>query len=218
MTDLIWPIEREPNKPITLAETDMVKIDGHSVDIPVSVALHLYPFPRVEIESIALSDLANRRDHLAIELRDSARLDVRLGALHFNPEKAILIPTSQPVVVIDEGSALKEVSFAILNFPKFYGQQDKWINNNGEHCVRIPQTRLETSEWRIDITGVPNIGEAEEILKQSRGHGITYEGSIIRLDGEMFQANDVEPLLEALRVFLSLARVTCPRCLYHRLC
>ena len=205
MTDLIGPIEREPNKPITLAETDIVKIDGHSVDIPVSVALHLYPFPRVEIESNAFSDLANRRDHLAIELRNSAQLDVRLGALHFNPEKAILIPASQPATVIDKKSALKEVSFAILDFPQFYGQQDKCINN-GEQCVRIPQARLETSEWRIDITGVPNIREAEEILKQSRGHGITYEGSIIRLGGETFQANDVEPLLEALRVFLSIAR------------
>ncbi len=205
MTDLIRPIESEPNQPIPLVETDIVKIDGQSVNIPVGVVLQLYPSPRVEIELNTLSNLTRGGDRLEIELRNGARLEVLLGALYFNPEKVILIPVSQPVTVIDNDCPLQEVSFAVLDFPQFYGMQDKWIDD-GEQCVRIPNARLETSEWWIEITGVPNIREAEKALKQSRGHGITYKGSITCSDGATFLAKDVEPLLEALRFFLSIAR------------
>ena len=205
MTDLIRPIESEPNQPIPLMETDIVKIDGQSVNMPVGVVLQLYPSPRVVIESNTLSDLTRGGDRLEIELHNGARLDVRLETLSFNPEKVILIPVSQPVTVIDNDFPLQEVSIAILDFPQFYGMQDKWIDD-GEQCARIPNARLETSEWGIEITGVPNIGEAAKALKQSRGHGITYKGSITRSDGATFLAKDVEPLLEALRFFLSIAR------------
>lgn len=206
MTDLNMPTKFEPNLPIPLVETGIVSIDGKRVDIPVRVVLHLYPSPRVVIEADTLSELAQMGNRRKIVLHNGARLEVQLGTLSFNPEKVILIPVSQPVTVIDNDSPLQEVSFAILDFPQFYGIQDnKWIDD-GELCVRLPNARLETSEWWIEITGVPNIGTAEEALKQSRGHGITYKGSITRPEGTTFLAKDVEPLLEALRFFLSIAR------------
>ena len=205
MTDLIRPATFEPNQPITLVETHIVNIDGQSVDIPVSVVLQLYPSPRVVIESDTLSDMTRGEHRKRIELRNDARLDVLLGTLPGNPEKVILIPASQPVNVIDKDLPLKEVLFAVLDFPQFYGKQDNWIND-GEQCSRIPYAKLETSDWSIDLTGIPNIGRAEETLKQSRGHGITYNGSVTRSDGSTFGAKDVEPLLEALRLFLSIAR------------
>ena len=205
MTDLTMPAKFEPNLPIPLVETGIVTIDGQRVDIPVSVVLNLYPSPRVVIEADTLSDLAHMEKSREIVLHNGARLDVRLETLSFNPEKVSLIPVVQPVTVIDNNLPLQEVSIAILDFPQFYGMQDKWIDD-GEHCVRIPNSRLGTSEWWIEITGVPNIGEAAKALKQSRGHGITYRGSITRSHGTTFLAKDVEPLLEALRVFLSIAR------------
>jgi len=205
MTDLIRSAKFEPNLPIPLVETGIVIIDGQRVDIPVSVVLHLYPSPRVVIEADTLSDLAHMGNRREIVLHNGARLDIRLETLSFNPEKVNLIPVSQPVTVIENNSPLQEVSIAILDLPQFYGMQDKWIDD-GEACVRIPNARLETPEWWIEITGVPNIGEAAKALKQSRGHGITYKGSITRSDGTTFLAEDVEPLLEALRFFLSIAR------------
>ncbi len=144
-------------------------------------------------------------DRKRIELRNDARLDVQLGTLPGNPEKVMLLPSSQPVNVIDKDWPLREVSFAILDFPQFYGKQDKWIND-GEQCIRIPYAELETSDWSIDLTGISNIRGAEETLKQSTGHGLTYNGSITRSDGSTFGAKNVEPLLEALRLFLSIAR------------
>ena len=205
MTELNRPAEFEQNQPIPLEETDIVNIDGQSVDIQGSVVFQLHPSPRVVFESDTLSDLTRRERHKRIELRNGAQLEALLGAQYFDPDKLILIPVSQPVSVIDKGSPLQEVSFAILNFPEFYGQQDKWINV-AEQNVRIPQAELETSEWRVNITGVPNIREAAKTLKRSRGHGITYNGLVTRSDGTTFWAQDVEPLLEILRVFLSIAR------------
>ena len=205
MTELNRPAEFEPNQPITLEETDIVNIDGQSVDIQVSVVFQLHPTPRVVFESDTLSDLTRRERRKWIELRNGAQLEVELGALYFDPDKLILIPVSQPVSVIDKGSPLKEVSFAILNFPNFYGQQDTMINDAGQ-WVRIPFETLETPEWSVSISGVPNIGEAAETLEHSRGHGITYNGLVARSDGTTFWARDVEPLLEALRFFLSIAR------------
>lgn len=205
MTDLIRQVEHEPDQPITLTETDIVSIDGVDVVIPVSVYFQLYPSPRVVIESQALSGLAQGKHRKKIELRNGARLEVLLGSLYFNPEKVILIPVSQPVKVIDEDSPLKEVSFAILNFPAFYGQQAEWIRRGGEN-VLLPHEKLEPSDWSVTISGVPNVRVVTETLKKSRGYGITYNGAITRSDGATFQANDVEALLEALRVFFSIAR------------
>ena len=205
MTNLIKPAKFEPNQPITLVETHIVNIDGQSVDIPVSVVFQLYPSPRVVIESDTLSDMTRGEHRKRIELRNGAQLEVQLGAVHFSSGKVSLVPSSQPVNVTDKDWPLKEVSFAILDFPQFYGKQDKWIND-GEQCIRIPYAELETSDWSIDLTGIPNIREAAETLKQSRGHGITYNGSVNRSDGSTFGAKDVEPLLEALRLFLSIAR------------
>ena len=206
MTDLNMPAKFGPNEAIPLEETEIVNIDGQSVDIPVSVVFRLHPFPTVVIESEMLSDLARQEDSLEIVLRNGAQLKVRLGALYFNPGQRILIPVSQPVNVIDNGSPLKEVSFAILNFPQFYGQQDKMINDAEQWVRRIPYEKLELPDWSVSISGVSDIGEAAKTLKRSRGYGITYNGSVIRSNGTPFRAEDVEPLLEALRVFLSIAR------------
>ena len=204
MTDLNVPIKFGPNEAIPLEETEIVNIDGQSVDIPVSVVLQLYPSPRVVIESDSLSDLAFMENRRSIVLRSGAHLDVLFGALYFNPEKTILLPASQPVTVIDKDFLLKEVIFTIIDFPEAWGREDKWIND--EQSVRIPHTKLESSDWSIDITGVQNIREAVKTLQQTRGHGITYTGSVTRSDGTTFRVNDVEPLLEALRFFLSIAR------------
>ena len=78
MTNLIRPAKFEPNQPITLEETEIVNIDGQSVDIAVSVVLQLYPSPRVVIESDSLSDLAHMENRREIVLRNGAQLDVLL--------------------------------------------------------------------------------------------------------------------------------------------
>lgn len=204
MTDLNMPTKFGPNEAIPLEETEIVNIDGQSVDIPVSVVLQLYPSPRVVIESDSHSDLAYMENRRSIVLRNGAHLDVLLGALYFDPEKTMLHPASQPVTVIDKDFLLKEVIFTILDFPEVWGREDKWIND--EQSVRIPHTKLESSDWSIGIAGVRKIGEAVKTLQQTRGHGITYTGSVTRSDGTTFRVNDVKPLLEALRFFLSIAR------------
>lgn len=205
MTDQIRPAQFEPNLPITLAETQIIDIDGQSEDISVSVVFQLHPSPRVVIESDRFSDLIRGEQRKNIKLSNDAQLDVLLGALYFDPEKAILIPACQPVTVIDKNSSLREVSFAILSFPSFYGEHDKWIDD-GEQCSRIPHARLETADWMIDITGVPNISEAVKTLQRTRGHGITYTGVVTHPKGTTFSVRNVEQLLEALRFYLSLAR------------
>ena len=195
----------EPNRPITLAETDIIRIDGQRTDIPVRVVFQLHPSPRVVIESQSLSGLARGKHCKKIELGNGAKLEVQLGSLYFDPEKTILIPDSQPANVIDRDSRLKNVFFAILNFPQFYGQQDQIISE-AEQWVRIPHSILKTPEWSINITGVRNVGEVVKILRRTRGHGLTYTGSVTRSDGTMFGSRDVEQLLEALRLFFSIVR------------
>lgn len=209
MADLSKPSEYEPNQPILLTETDIVKIDGRPVDIPVSVVFQLYPFPTVVIESEMLPDLVRQRGPLKILLRNGAQLNVLLRSLHFDVEKLILVPASQPTNVIDEARPLKEVSFAILNFPAFYGSKDRWIND-AEQSIRIPCAIMDTPDWSIEIASVSDIRNVEKSLQRSKGYGLTYNGSVTRSNGATFSVKDVEPLLEALRLFLSVARgATC---------
>ena len=58
-------------------------------------------------------------------------------------------------VVMDTQRPLRSAEFSILNFPKFFGQQDQWIEVNETNQSR-GAARLEAGPWTIMITALPD--------------------------------------------------------------
>ena len=201
------PTKYEPNQPITLAKTDIVEIDGQSVDVPVSVVFRLLPSPGVVIEADELPNIVLIKERFEIALGDGARLEAMVRAFNLGTGRGSLIPSFQPLNVIDKKVPLRSVQFSIFNYPEFYSNQMKWCSDEGTSRA-IPHTKIEASDWRVEITGVMNISTVVETIKRERGYGITYNGVIIRLGEADFTVEEVERLLMALRTFLSFARGT----------
>ena len=64
------PTKNEPHQPITLAKTNIIEIDGQSVDVPVNVMFQLFPYPRVVIESERLPNIVLQKERFNISLRN----------------------------------------------------------------------------------------------------------------------------------------------------
>ena len=197
----------EPNQPITTENTHIVEIDGQSTDVPVNIMFRLLPFPTVVIEADELPIIVLRKERFEIALVNGARLEAMVRSFNPGTRMGSLIPTRQPVNVIDNGVPLRSLHFSILNFPTFYGNQMKLSIDEGVSTA-IPHTRLEASDWCVEITGVPNISSIVETLERERGYAVTYNGHITRSDRADFTVEEVETLLTALRTFFSFARGT----------
>ena len=195
----------ESNQPITLAKTNIIDIDGQSVEVPVNVQFRLSPFPSVVIESDALPGIVLSKDRFEIKLGNGAGLEAMVRSFNMGTSKGSLIPARQPVDVIDKGVPLTSVHFSALNFPELHGKQSLW-DADEQGFTAIPHTKFETANWCIEITGVSEIRSIVDSIRRERGFGLTYNGTITRLDGGDFSVEAVRFLLEALRTFLSFAR------------
>ena len=202
------PPVHEPNQPITVENTDIVEIDGQSTHVPVNVIFRSLPFPSVIIEAHRLPLLVLGKERLQITLANGARLEVMVQSFNPGTLRGSLIPARQPVNVLDKRVPLKSLHFSILNFPELYGNQMKWRSIDGGASIAIPHTRIEASDWCVEITGVQNISDVVKTLKRQGGYGVTYNGAITRSDQADFTVEEVEVLLTALRTFLSFARGT----------
>ncbi len=117
----------------------------------------------------------------------------------------ILVPKREPVSIHRTEERLSSVEFGVLNFPEFLRGQDKKVQvSNGWRL--LGSVRLRAGCWEIEVSAVTTLHEIEKRLKAEGGYAITHMGTVRRLDGGDFAPQDVDPLLSALRWFLSFAR------------
>ena len=195
----------KPNQPITLLETDIVDVDGQPVRIPTTVVFQLFPYPTVMIELEHVPPVMHRKEHCRVAMRNGAQFDAMCPSPSFITGKGSLIPPRLPVDVLDKTVPLRSVRFGILNFPKFFGSQDRWTGTEND-WTRVPHVKLEALGWCVEITAVVNLEDVLKDLEQDRGYGFTYDGVITRMDGTTFSVEEVGSLLEDLRMFLSFVR------------
>ena len=104
---------------------------------------------------------------------------------------------------------LTEVQFDLLNFPAFLGEEyqpPKTIEEFRKGYQRRDFIKLLASSWVIEVRSLKSTPEVIGRLRAHGGYGLTHEGSIRRSDWKSFSVNEVSPLLELLRLFLSFAR------------
>ena len=116
-----------------------------------------------------------------------------------------LLPKREPVSIHRTGRRMSSLELGVLNFPNFLLGQDKKVLVGAQWRV-LGSVILQAGGWEIEIAAVTALSEIEKKLKVEGGYAITHTGTVKRFDRGDFAARDVEPLLSALRLFLSFAR------------
>ena len=207
------------NGSIKVAETSIRTINAAPVgNVFAQVMLHLSPTPRIciEIDSVQLpSDFDESAGAFDISLDSGATFSVRPDLVRFERTKDKLLCKGSftlangsvtPIQPVDE---LTEVQFGLLNFPAFLGEEyqpPKTIEEFKKGYQRRDFIKLQASSWVIEVRSLKNTPEVIGRLRAHGGYGLTHEGSIRRSDWKSFSVNQVSPLLELLRLFLSFAR------------
>ena len=207
------------NGSIKVAETSIRTINTAPVgNVSAQVMLHLSPTPRIciEIDSVQLpSDFDGLAGSFDISLDSGATFSVRPDLVRFERIKdkrlckgsfTLANGSVTPIQPVDE---LTEVQFGLLNFPAFWGEEyqpPKTIEEFRNGYQSRDFVKLQASSWVIEVRSLKNTPEVVERLRAHGGYGLTHEGSIRRSDWKSFSVNQVSPLLELLRLFLSFAR------------
>ena len=207
------------NGSIKVAETSIRTINATPVgNVFGQVMLHLSPTPRIgiEIDSVQLpSDFDELAGAFDISLDSAATFSVRPDLVRFERIKDKLLCKGSftlangSVTPIQPVDGLIEVQFGLLNFPAFLGEEyqpPKTIEEFKKGYQRRDFIKLEASPWVIEVKSFKNTCETIQRLRAAGGYGLTHEGSIRRSDWKSFSVNQVSPLLELLRLFLSFAR------------
>lgn len=211
-------MQYEANENIALAQTRIrFDVNGHCVDRPAEAVLRMLPSPKLVIKcdfdlknsNVKMADL--QQSYITATVLDQqTEFIVGQFTFHWDPDNfqadKVLFPKREPISIHHSGERLASVEFGVLNFPEFWGDQDKRIQSNGNSYRRIGAMQLQADPWDIEITAAPNLSEAKQELDATGGYGITHSGTIKRTDGADFSAVDVERLLHGLSLFLSFAR------------
>ncbi len=211
-------MQYKANKDIALGETRIrFDVNGQCVDRPAEAVLRMLPSPRLVIKcdldlresNVRVADF--KQDYVTATVHDQ-ETELIVGQFTFPWDSEnfqagrSLFPKREPISIYHTGESLACVEFGVLNFPEFWGEQDKTIPSNGNSFRRIGAMHLQADPWTIDITAAPNLSKVKRELDTTGGYGVTHSGTIERNDGADFSVADVERLLHGLSLFLSFAR------------
>ncbi len=211
-------MQYKANENIALAQTRIrFDVKGQCVDGPAEAVLRMLPSPKLVIRcdfdlknsNVKIADL--QQPYITATIHDQ-ETDLIVGQSPFHWDSdgfqidMSLSPKREPISIYHSDESLASVEFGVLNFPEFWGEQDKKIQSNGNSYRRIGAMQLQADPWIVDITAAPNLSDVKKELAATGGYGITQTGTIKRTDGADFSVVDVERLLHGLSLFLSFAR------------
>ena len=204
-----------PNETIFFENISITQINRRHLSKPFKISLKLHLFPKISfrIESECLpKDLINLQ-HGSFQITTSEGFETKVH-LRYNLNdfirsgdrfKGYLLPAVLPCTVLDSDVEVRRVSFGILNFRKFYGKHDKWIDENG-HSRRLGVSEICVGDFEMQIAECKNFSENKKFLSRNDGYTVTHVGFIERIDRTTFAAKDIDNLLKATRAFVSFAR------------
>ena len=198
-------------------------MDDSSVTARTKIVLRLTPRPRVVIEfdfprsehdQATAYNAANRiqtEHYLDIRISPSTNIRTLVGG-EWQLSGAdswcggMLIPTTQPVTVINEPARINRCKFVLINFPSLWGAQDIHRPTSDTNGVIIQRMRLHAGPWSIELKGVDSVMSLDIQMRRLGGSAITHSGSVSRTDGSDFTLEELKVVLDALHLFLSFVR------------
>ena len=210
------PRKNTINRPIPIQRTTIhLLFETRSVKAPAEVILQLSPRPRVIIEfklepiDYEASNEMRSKQCMQIHLDGGPNIDVLVGDRWFVTSKKIsnfLVPTEQPVTVINENTLMNRCKFALINFPSIWGKQDITKKLTDRTYDVTQHLILPAFPWSIEIAAVDSLMVIDHKMKLDGGSAITHFGSIEKSSGQDFCLDELEFLVEGLHLFLSFAR------------
>lgn len=209
------PVLHHPNDPIFFENINITHINGCVLSEPFQSHLNLHLYPRISfrIESESLPKQLMALQHEGFHITTAGGFQTKVF-LRYNLNdfmssgdffRGYLIPFELPCAVIGSDVEVQSVNFGILNFRGFYGQNDKWIADDG-NCRRLGFSEMHFGDFRMEITESPNFSESQKFLRQNDGYALTHAGCIEHSDGATYLVKDVKNVLRATRAFLSFGR------------
>jgi hypothetical protein len=114
----------------------------------------------------------------------------------------------QGTVELGSDHKLDRVTFHFPNYPEFIGNNDfndEIASGTKKTIIRWNEVILEADGWRIRLQPYRDIFSLRQKGRDSQKVVLSSVGEILRIDGSKFKKKRVEPLLKALRIFLSFA-------------
>lgn len=204
-----------PNEPIFLDQIRVSHINGSALRRPFHAKIFLHFFPEISCR-IESTDLP--RDLIKLQ-NDAFSITTDYGCkakvvLQYNLNELIrssncltgyLHPVESPSAVLSTGTRIHSVSFGILNFPPFYGKNDKWKQIDGGSS-RLGSTVIHFDQYRMRITENDDFSKNRKLLRQQNGFAITHTGQLQRVDGGNIPVMVVDDILRSVRAFFSFCR------------
>ena len=196
----------EPNQPIEIADTRIIRIDSKPVAIPTRVVQRLFPRPGLVLECLGTPPFASNedaRDHILL-LDDGCSLTARLGSIAFG-RSYTWVPTVQPCVVEKSPARVSSVDFVVINFRWFAGSQDLHLQTDDGY-QRVSAFTFSADPWSIELTAVSGLTDIVATIEKSAGYAVTHTGRILRSDRSDFDGAEAEQVVRSLATFLSFLR------------
>ncbi|MBV16129.1 MAG: hypothetical protein CMO05_01480 [Thalassospira sp.] len=185
------------NEPVPLGKTEIeFTQNGILVRGEAHVYLRLLPKPCliIECDVPTLTDfqVGHNTSVLLIDNAINLRVILLQEKGKNGQSKLFFTPAREPCTVLEKADEqLETVTFQILNFVKFHGNQRQKIEFDG---------------WVIRISPTPGFSEIEKTLKARGGYAVTHQGKLRQLNGNTFPIEDAQHILEKLQLYLSFIR------------
>jgi hypothetical protein len=111
-------------------------------------------------------------------------------------------------IEIGSDHELDRVIFHLSDYPDFMGCDDfcdEITNGAKKTSIRWAQVVIEAGVWRVTLHPYQDIHAIKENGRQTQKVALCGVGEIRRVDGTEFKKDEVSPLLQALRIFLSFS-------------
>lgn len=202
--------KHKPNSPIVFEDVLISHINGHILEPPFTarVVLRFSPKIRTAMESksvpIKILDYLNNMP-ITLTVKDKCDVQVFYWGSWFPKSNSTLecslVIQHSPLTVIQRDCMIDSIDFSVLNFPKFYGGVDKWVDNE-----LLGSTELTSENMRVLLTQELNLSKNEKRLRETGGYCVTHTGIIKYSDSSKISVKEAEHILLGLRTFLSFAR------------
>ncbi|MBS1877761.1 MAG: hypothetical protein JSU00_31420 [Acidobacteria bacterium] len=196
-----------PNRPIVLGAAQVsVRLGGKTLTGPLTATVTMVPRPKLEFEFEVPPyfgiDISNDVDVTFLSSGAKSPCRIARGRMFSQAPSSISLRPLQEVVPAGQDMLVKQIVFAVPNFPDFLAHAVIHKSPEGGG-VREDEIRLEFSGWHATIRKMADIAERKELLSEDGGFGITAIGLLERTGAALFTWQNAEPAIEALGVFLS---------------
>jgi hypothetical protein len=194
------------NEPVLLYEDQVtVVLKDQSLAAKGRIFFDWLPTPAIKFKVADLQHgtlLSPTTEHASLSLSDGTLInDCLVTGLQLGGVSEEISGLINECVHVGPNFEVAEARFVVSNIPVILGSAIAFPDGS-LHRGRL---RLQAQGWNITLDPVYNHRDLIKDIKACSGYGITYSGSISKVDGSLFNAVDSEDFINAFSLYSSFA-------------